>query len=91
MFAEIAKRMGVKSSDVTYLGEKEIIEVLSGNIKINPQIIKTRKKGFVLYLNQSNKLVCLQGNIVSSILSRFHLVQQNVKLQTIQGMIAYPV
>ncbi len=88
MFSEIAKRMGIKPDEITYLGEKEIVQFLSRKLKINPQIIKERKKGFVQYLDESNNLVCLEGNIVNTVLNKFHLVQKNIKVQKIQGMVA---
>lgn len=88
MFAEIAKRMGLKSDEITFLLEKEIIDFLSGKLQIDPEIIKKRKNGFVLYLDKSNKPVCLQGNFVSSILEKFHLNQRDNNVQTVKGMVA---
>ncbi len=88
MFSEIAIRMGIKPDETTYLGEKEIVAFLSGKIKINPQIIKKRKKGFILYLDKSKKLICLEGNIISKVLHSFHLYQTEANTQSIKGMVA---
>ncbi len=88
MFSEIANRMGIKSSDMTYLGEREIVDFLTDKIKISPQIIKARKKGFVLYLDISKRLICFEGKIIPKILNSFHILQPEADSQFIKGMVA---
>ena len=85
LYKDLARRMGILQVDVSYLQEAEIIEFLSEKITIDKQIIAQRKKGFVLYLDKNNKLVCLSGDDINPALKEFNLLSQEEIVETITG------
>src|SRR3989344_5572663 len=88
LFREIAKRIGIKREELSYLKSQEVIECLDGRISVPKKIIHSRKKGFVLYLNESNKLTCIHGDNISKILKSFNLFHNDENIKEIIGMVA---
>lgn len=74
LFYELARRMGVKISDVSYLLEAEIIDYLDNGNLCN--IYKERKKGFVIYFDKNKEINCVSGRDVKKIVS---LLGVNIK------------
>ena len=87
-FAEIAKRMGISTKDISYVRTSEVINFLKNNVTISSGFIRDRKKGFVMYLNDQSKIVCLQGDIVQEVLTIFHLSNKTKVINEIKGMVA---
>jgi len=87
LFTEIAKRMAIKTNDVSYLQESEIIEFLKDKLKISSKIIQARKKGFILYFDVNQKLVCLQSDDIPKVLRKFKLLREE-KIEEISGVVA---
>lgn len=88
LFAEIAKRVNIKTNDVSYLQESEIVDFLKKKIKISSKIIQARKKGFVLYFDTKRKLVCLQSNDIPKALKQFKLLKEEGEIKEITGTVA---
>lgn len=87
-FQELARRMGVKLNDISYLQESEIIAFLSGKLTISKKVITKRKKAFVLYLDVHKNLVCLSGDNINKALSLFGLLSKEKKVREIHGTVA---
>lgn len=88
LFKEIGRRMEISTGDVSYLQEKEIIDFLSGNKSFDNNLIFQRKKGFVIYLDKQQKLICLEGNRINKALRLFNLLQEEIKSIEIMGRVA---
>lgn len=88
LFEEIGRRMNVKRHDVSFLQQEEVNLFLDGKIKISKKVISDRKKGFIVYLDADNKLVCLEGDNIKNALKKFKLLPEDEKVRTISGMIA---
>ena len=88
LFNEIGRRMNINLADTTYLQEQEIIDFLSGKKTFDANLIKQRRKGFVIYLDSRNKLVCLQGNSITKALKLFKLLGKEEKPTTLSGRVA---
>lgn len=87
LYKELARRMNLSKDDTSYLQEKEIIDFLSGN-NISKEKIKERKKGFVVYLDENKKLVCLEGNVVEKLLLMFNIPIVKEEIKELTGMVA---
>lgn len=87
-FKEVGKRMGIKRHDVSLLQQAEIIAFLSGKQKISHNLIRQRKKGFVLYLDKKGKPICLAGEAVPKALIKFKLLNSDERIKTLQGRVA---
>lgn len=88
LFAEIAKRLNITSSEISYLLEEEIIDFLSKENKKIKALISQRKKGFVMYLDKNKKTVCLDGDSVGKTLALFKLQNEEIKHQELTGRVA---
>jgi len=88
LYKEIAKRMNISIVNLSFLQESEIIDFLSKNKAISKKIIQQRKKGFVLYLDKNNELVCLAGGDINTALKDFNLLPQEENSQKITGRTA---
>ncbi len=88
LYKEIAKRMNISIVDLSFLQESEMDDFLSGKKTISKPIIQQRKKGFVLYLDKNNELVCLEGDNIQTALKAFNLLPQEEVLQEIRGRTA---
>ncbi|MBI3955584.1 hypothetical protein HY338_04000 [Candidatus Gottesmanbacteria bacterium] len=87
-FAEIGRRMGIARIDVSYLKQAEIIGFFAGQEKISSSLIGERKRGFIVYLDKKETLVCLQGNEIKIALREFRLLKNEKKELEIVGRIA---
>jgi len=87
-FSEIAKRMGIKLKDISFLQEKEIIAFLDEGKRISNKTIRERQKGFVLYYDKKKNIVCKQGKIINQIIKNFGLDSKQKTIQTIKGTVA---
>jgi phosphohistidine swiveling domain-containing protein len=87
-FAEMAKRMGIKTKDISYVKSLEVINFLRNNIFVSQSTIDSRKKGFVMYLDNKNNIICLDGENISKTLIQFKLFNKNEGLKEIKGMVA---
>ncbi|MBI2430995.1 MAG: hypothetical protein HYV39_03210 [Candidatus Levybacteria bacterium] len=88
LFAEMAKRLKITSSDISYLLEQEIIDFLSKENKKIKDLISQRKKGFVMYLDKNKKTVCLEGDYVNQTLALFKLQNEEIKHHELTGKVA---
>lgn len=88
LFAEVARRIGIKQEDTTYLQENDVISFLSGKNNNFKKLISDRKKGFILYLDINKKLTCLQGNDIPKVLSAFNLLTKKKEIKEIIGTVA---
>lgn len=88
LFKEIARRMHLNTDDVSYLQAKEILKFLEGKIKISPAIPRERKRGFILYLNVKQELICLQGKNIPTALHLLKLTMEKKELKELKGMVA---
>lgn len=88
LFREIARRMKIDPTDISYLQEAEIIGFLSGKINISREIIRQRRKAFVMYLDSKKKLFCAQGSSVPKVLREFKLITEEKKPKEIIGRVA---
>ncbi|HUQ85739.1 MAG TPA: PEP-utilizing enzyme [Candidatus Limnocylindrales bacterium] len=88
LYKEIAKRINISIVELSFLQESEIEDFLSGKKTISKTVIQQRKKGFVLYLDKNNKLVCLEGDNIQTALKAFNLLQQEDVVQEITGRTA---
>ncbi len=87
-FAEIAKRMGLGTKDISYATSGEIINFLKNATPISHHAITERKRGFVMYLGAKSSIVCLQGEVIHKALDDFGLTSQAASVQQIQGSVA---
>ncbi len=88
-FSELAERMQIKSEDISYLQESEIIAFLDGKEIVSKKVISKRKHGFVVYLDSNKNLVCLQGSDINEVLKSFKLFSASEEEVTqITGMVA---
>lgn len=88
LFEEIGRRMNLKRQDVSFLQQEEVNLFLDGKIKISKKVISDRKKGFIVYLDIKNKLICIQGGDIKQTLKKFKLLQDEHKVELIEGAIA---
>ena len=88
LYRELGKRMNIAVEDVSYLQEEEIIDFLTHDTQIAPEIISQRKKGFILYLDAKKKIICLQGKDLPRALTMLNLVPRVALQQTITGVCA---
>ncbi len=88
LFAEIGRRIGIKSQDTTYLQQHDIISFFSGKNHNLKKFISDRKNGFILYLSQNNQLTCLAGNDMPKALSTFHLITSDEMIKELKGAVA---
>ena len=87
-FYEVAKRMGIHPTDITYLQSSEIISFLSGKSSLDKNKINQRKKGFVLYLNAKRQCVCLQGKDIQPAITMLGLLLKEEKIVQLTGSVA---
>lgn len=87
-FKELANRIGIPAQDISYLQETEIASFLDGKLKISKNDIGNRKKAFVMYLSNTNKLVCLQDDDVHKAMALFKLSEGEEEATQITGMVA---
>lgn len=87
LFAEIAKRLGINSFDISYLQEQEIIDFMSQNKNIK-DLVTQRKKGFVMYLDKNKNVVCLEKDSINQAIIQFNLQKEEIKHQELTGRIA---
>ncbi len=87
-FKEIAKRIGIKPEELSYLQQAEVVAFLDEKIKISKKLISDRKKGFVLYLDKNKKLVCVSGRDVTIALRKFNLLFTEEKEKELRGSAA---
>lgn len=73
LFEEIAKRMDLRLSDISYMLGSEIIDFLDKGIKASKNTIEDRKKGFAIYFSPEKKIVCKSGNDLEQALSELGL------------------
>ncbi len=85
-FHELAKRIKIKSEDISYLQQAEIEAFLDSKLQISLEIINERKKGFILYLSGDRKLICLQGEIIQTVLKLFKLLFKEENDKVIKGV-----
>ncbi len=88
LLRELASRIDIAKADVSYLQEEEIINFLSGDLKISKQLIKQRKKGFVLYFNTKMELSCQTSESVKQLIKLLRLPTDKQKKTKIKGMVA---
>lgn len=87
-FNEIARRMGINRSDLSYLQQFEVINFLHNKIQISKDIIQERKIGFVLYLDVEGNLVCVSGKNIPQILKKINLQHIKAKVSQLTGVVA---
>lgn len=87
LFQEIGRRIGVSAADTSYFQEQEIIDFLLGK-PIHRKVITLRKQGFVIYLDQDKRLVCLQGNNIIAALKKFRLLHAEDDAVEVTGRVA---
>lgn len=87
LFEEIGKRMGIPTADTTFLQEQKIINFLLGK-KIDFTIVEKRKKGFIVYIDNHKKLVCLQGSQIKDALRLLKLQIEKEKHTELVGRVA---
>lgn len=88
-FKEIAKRMKINNKDITYIKTAEVVDFLENGVFIPKKIINERKKGFVMYLDKSNKIACVSDKKdVKQILTDVNLMNTQKTTQQIKGMTA---
>lgn len=88
LFQELANRMNLKADDVSYLQEKEVIDFLDGKVTIDTKLIAQRKKGFVMYLDDKNSLICLTGSPLQKVLQVFKLKDEDEQFIEVSGRVA---
>lgn len=88
LWEELGKRMGISTEDTSYLQDEDILSFLNGQTKISNKDIRQRKQGFVLYIGQDKKLVCLQGDGIKKALELFKLQSEEEQIQDISGRVA---
>ena len=87
-FKELAKRIGIKPEEMSYLQQAEVVAFLDGKIKISKKLISDRKKGFVLYLDKNKTLVCVSGRDITITLRKFNLLFTEEKEKELRGSVA---
>lgn len=87
LFIEIAHRMNIDITDISYLQTREIEAFLKNKHPISKQIIAERKNKFVLYLDSHKKLICLHGDEVKKAFSLFNVVSKVEKIQEVTGRV----
>ncbi|OGK41216.1 hypothetical protein A3A74_04195 [Candidatus Roizmanbacteria bacterium RIFCSPLOWO2_01_FULL_35_13] len=87
-FAEIAKRMGIGTKDITYVKSAEVIDFLKRNVPISHKNISERKKAFIMYLDSKQNIVCVQGNNIHDTLKQLNLLKKDEGVNKIKGMVA---
>jgi len=88
LWRELGKRIGVESGDMSYLQDEEIVNFLNDKGKISKEKIDQRKKGFMMYLSEDMKLICLSGGEISGALRLFKLLAGVEKLTEVMGRVA---
>jgi phosphoenolpyruvate synthase/pyruvate phosphate dikinase len=89
MFNELGKRLGIKSTDVSYLTKKEIMDFLSGK-KINIEAIKERREGFAIYFNDEHNIECKSGDAAIQVIKELGLEVKSKQPSQIRGIPASP-
>ncbi len=88
LFNEIARRMKLNLEDISYLLPSEINDFLIKQTPPNLQIITQRKKGFVMYFNEKNEIVCIEGDLVKKAFSIFKIPKTKTSLHNLKGRVA---
>lgn len=79
-FKEIAKRMGLKLNEISYLLESEIKDFLDKGNVISKKIIQERKKGFVIFFAKNKRIICRSGDEIIPTLKKLKLTIFEEKL-----------
>ncbi len=79
---EMAKRMGLRLEDISYLMSNEVFK------KISKEEIEKRKKGFLLYC-EKGKFVCISDkkNVELVLKKKFGIIQKEIKEKEIKGLV----
>ena len=88
LFEEISNRMGVGLADISYMLDIEILDFLDNGNRVSKTIIRDRKKGFVIYFDSGNKIVCKTGNDIESALNKLQIAASEEISHEIKGIIA---
>ena len=89
LFGQIAERIGGSISDVSYLLQEEIEELLKENKKLSKTTVSERKKGFVIYYDSAKKIRCQSGNDIEMGIKKFGLEFEKEFVQEIKGRSAF--
>ncbi len=88
LFEEIARRMGLKLDDISYLLEAEITGFLDTGKIPDKDVIGNRKKGFVISFNQEKRIVCETGDAVGPAMDKLGIVVFEEFTEEIKGVAA---
>lgn len=86
LFEEIANRMGIELKDVSYMLSVEILDFLENGKSVSKIVVQDRKKGFVIYFDSGNKIVCKTGNDIETALNKLQIADSEEISQDIKGI-----
>ncbi len=90
LFREIARRMNMKLEDVSYMLESEIINFLEDKVIISKDILKERKKGFIISFTKNKKIICKSRDNIGPTLKELGFTISKEFSKEIKGMSACP-
>jgi len=89
MYGEIARRMGAKLKEVSYMTADEITGFLATGKKADKRLVRERiESGFVLYYDSSHKVRCVSGGGVESALAEIGYMRTASLSKDIAGVTA---
>ena len=90
MFQEIARRMGMRLEDISYLTEDEIMRFLESGECPAKQLVEERKKGFAIFFGSDGRITCKSGKDVEPALNELGIMVAEKFSEEIRGMPASP-